>query len=162
MTIETGWGVEGLRCVAAARLIHQLRGKAPTVGSALEVKWHDGQTLLLDVNTDLTLMVSRSPWRDPYAGCSDAQRSVLAEEVGLWTRVPVDEDDALAPILGATATSVEPIFDEVLDLAGVRVLFGSCVLSVEVIMDGLLQLDLNTADPASSGTFETWPPAVPK
>lgn len=154
MTTETGWGIEGLRCIAAARLVHQVRGRAPTGGSALEVRWDNGEVLLLDVNTDLTLLVSRSPWRDPYADCDDAQRAVLAEEVGLWTRVPVDEGDALAPILGATATSVEPIFDEVQELAGIRVFFGSCVFSVKVIMDGLLQLDLNTVDPASSGSLE--------
>ena len=153
MSTDAGWGIEGLRCVAATRLVHQVRGLAPTVGNALEVNWEDGEVRLLDVRTDLTLLVSSSPWRDPYAGCTEAQRAVLADEVGLWTRVPVDDADVLAPILGATVTSVEPVFDEVHDLAGIRVFFGSCVLSATVITDGLLQLDLDPVDPDSPGSL---------
>jgi hypothetical protein len=143
LSVDETWGIVGRRCVAATRLVHQLRGEQPTPGCALEILWDTGEVSALDENTDLTLSVSSTPWRDPYADCDEAQLERLADEVGLWTRRPVGAGDALAPIIGETATDVEPLFNQVMELAGIRIRFDSVVLTAEVVMDSLLRIELS-------------------
>lgn len=41
MTVEPGWGIEVLRCVSAARLVHQVRGQAMTAGSSSAAKCNE-------------------------------------------------------------------------------------------------------------------------
>ena len=140
MSADETWGIVGRRCVSASRLVHQVRGEPPTPGCALEILWHTGEVSVLDENTDLTLSVSSTPWRDPYSNCDEAQLDRLATEVGLWSRQPIEDGDPLAPIVGETATEVEPILNKVLELAGIKIRFNSVVLKAEVAMGGLLEV----------------------
>lgn len=145
LSADETWGIVGRRCVGATRLVHQVRGEAPTAGCALELLWNTGEVSVLDENTDLTLSVTSTPWQDPYANCEQAQLERLASEVGLWSRVPVETGDELAPVIGETATDVEPIFNKVMELAGIKIRFGSVILHAEVVMDGLLGIGVSPA-----------------
>lgn len=145
MRTDESWGIVGRRCVAVTRLVHQLAGEARTPGCALEITWNTGEVTVLDENTDLTLSVSSGPWSDPYANCDPAELERLASEVGLWTRRRVgdDDDDELALIIGETATSVEPFLNAVMELAGISIRFDAVVLTAQVVMDGLLSIEVS-------------------
>lgn len=140
MSADETWGILGRRCVGVARLKHQVAGESLTPGCVLEILWHTGEVTVLDENTDLTLSVSSAPWRDPYADCDEAQRQRLATEVGLWSRQKPVPGDPLALILGETAVGVEPIFNRVMELAGINIRFDSVALNVTVAVGGLLEV----------------------
>lgn len=140
MSADETWGILGRRCVGVARLTHQVRGEPPTPGCALEILWQSGEVTVLDENTDLTLSVTSSQWRDPYANCDEAQLTRLATEVGLWSRQEPAAGDPLARIIGETATGVEPILNRVMELAGINIRFDSVALSATVAMGGLLEV----------------------
>lgn len=143
MSADETWGIQGRLCVGVARLTHQVRGEPPTPGCALEILWHTGEVTVLDENTDLTLSVSSTPWRDPYANCDEAQLTRLATEVGLWSRQEPVAPDPLALVIGETATGVEPIFNRVMELAGITIRFDSVALNAAVAMGGLLEVTVS-------------------
>lgn len=122
--------------------MHQVQFEPATTGCLLEFTWASGGVTLLEDGSDLTLAVSSVPWTDPYGGCTAAQRDQLAVEVGLWTRQQVADGDPLARVVGEKANNVEPLLNQVSQLGGIQVEFETVGLTVVVLTDGLLAVEV--------------------
>jgi len=81
-----------------------------------------------DAQGDWTLGISSEPWIDPSAGVPDAARSAFESEVGTW----IADSNALSQLVGLEASVAIPLLDEVGQLVGLDVDFGSRKLLLKV------------------------------
>ena len=120
----------GRRCTSIRRFQHRLADHPPSETGPIEFSWEDGTRLTLDTNADWTLAMSGQPWADPYAGATERERKVLAQEVGLWQEALIPS--ALSRLVGQTVTSTVPEFNEVGDFTGLSVAFENQVVRARV------------------------------
>ncbi|MBL0886367.1 hypothetical protein [Myceligenerans indicum] len=121
----------GRRCAAVSRFVHQFTGEPATSTGPLELIWDDGQVTVLDVRSDWTLDVSSDPWVDPYLEATPPEREHLGREVGLWSRILIDESaDDLSAVVGARVTAAEPWHNEIGELAGADITFDTARITL--------------------------------
>lgn len=114
--------LHGRRCTSIRRFQHRIGDHPSGEFGPLELGWSDGRFTTLDVNADWTLDVAARAWVDPFASISAAERLRVAEDVGVWVLSP--HSDELDQVIGCTVTAVEPILNEIGELAGVEIIFG--------------------------------------
>lgn len=85
----------------------------------------DRETVVLDVASDWTLTVTEGPWRDPFPEPLAPENREFVERCGRWTATaPLDEYG----MHGVTLRAVEPVRNEMGEVAGVGLIGDRCTL----------------------------------
>jgi hypothetical protein len=128
-------------CSAAVQFHHRFRGDVDETSGPVQLTWFSGVVTTFDAKGDWTLGISSEPWVDPSLGVPASARSAFESEVGSW----IADWDAVSAVVGLEASSAMPVLDEVGQLVGLEVDFGSRKLLLRVF-DGEIRAELLQSD----------------
>ncbi|MGI9823550.1 hypothetical protein [Agromyces sp. Marseille-Q5079] len=109
------------------------------------IGWSDGTFLTIDVGADWTLRLKQADWQDPYESLSDGERARIRHENGVFVREAVAASDPINLVVGSELTALRRIGDEVDQIIGVGLSFGSLGIRAEAYGGELVVTATTTA-----------------
>lgn len=132
MSVHAWMALVGRVCVDVSRYHHVIGPEREVTPGPVQFDWSDGGSTTIEAGSDWALEMSDGPWRDPFVAVSDADRKVLADEIGIWELDP-QERRSLAVVVGHEVSRVGLVRDEVGETVGADLEFGSDLVRMRIV-----------------------------